>query len=259
MTIDYAELKRLAEAATPGPWSARTDDLCYAVTTLGRFRIIVGSAPADDPEPDALFIAAANPAAVLELIAELESANARLHEVAVACATAEQERDQLKAEVKLLKNQVRGGDIDYDLVLGELAGAQAMLETAYLERDTLKAENEALRSTAELRDLLPDLDDALENLEVHGRHSDEGYRKLKDWYRRVGQACKAIDAANGGVEPGLDTPDELKALRKDAERYRWLRQGKNYAHQYLIDLGMENLAGFDRSIDAAMSKEAGHG
>ncbi|MBD1590231.1 ead/Ea22-like family protein [Pseudomonas typographi] len=103
MTIDYAELKRLAEAATPGPWSARTDDLCYAVTTLGRFRIIVGSAPADDPEPDALFIAAANPAAVLELIAELESANARLHEVAVACATAEQERDQLKAENEPLR------------------------------------------------------------------------------------------------------------------------------------------------------------
>jgi hypothetical protein len=42
--------------------------------------------------------AAANPGAVLELIAEIESANARLHEVATACATAEQERDKLKAE-----------------------------------------------------------------------------------------------------------------------------------------------------------------
>lgn len=48
---------------------------------------------------------------------------------------------------------------------------------------------------------------------------------------------------------------EVEALRKDAERYRWLRRGENYAHQYLIDLGMENLEGFDRSIDAAMSKE----
>ncbi len=52
---------------------------------------------------------------------------------------------------------------------------------------------------------------------------------------------------------------ENEALRKDAERYRWLRRGENYAHQYLVDLGMENLEGFDRSIDAAMAKEASHG
>ncbi|WP_338799642.1 hypothetical protein V9K81_10150 [Pseudomonas monteilii] len=57
----------------------------------------------------------------------------------------------------------------------------------------------------------------------------------------------------------LSLKAENEALRKDAERYRWLRRGENYAHQYLVDLGMENLEGFDRSIDAAMAKEANHG
>lgn len=57
--------------------------------------------------------------------------------------------DRLKVEVELLKNQVRGGDIDYDLVSGELAGAQAMLETAYSDIDQLKAVNFDLHMGAE--------------------------------------------------------------------------------------------------------------
>ncbi|MBD1602355.1 ead/Ea22-like family protein [Pseudomonas typographi] len=118
MTIDYAELKRLAEAATPGPWSARTDDLCYAVTALGRFRIIVGSAPADDPEPDALFIAAANPATILALIAEIE---------------------QLSAQVATLQGDPNSWQSGYD------EGRRMGTKTALSERDQLKAEVEALR------------------------------------------------------------------------------------------------------------------
>lgn len=47
---------------------------------------------------------------------------------------------------------------------------------------------------------------------------------------------------------------EREELRKDAERYRWLRRGENYAHQYLIDLSMERMEGFDKAIDAAMGQ-----
>lgn len=90
---------------------------------------------------------------VLALLAEIESAETRLHDVAVLCATVEQERDQLKAE------------------------------------------NEALRKSAGLAAILPQLDEALEDLELHGRHTDQGYRKLKDWYRKVKLACDSIDAA----------------------------------------------------------------
>jgi hypothetical protein len=159
---DYSELKRLAEAATPGKWTARTDDLGYAITTVGRFRIIVGSAPADDPEPDAQFIAAANPATVLALIAE----NERLIRDA-ECAVAKQ------------------------------AHAEMIGDGFYHASEKLKAEVEALRQAAGLAVLLPQLDEALEDLELYGRHADQGYRKLKDWYRKVKLACAAIDAAMG--------------------------------------------------------------
>lgn len=44
-----------------------------------------------------------------------------------------------------------------------------------------------------MRKLLPELDDALEDLELHGLHSHQGYRKLKDWYRKMALSVKAID------------------------------------------------------------------
>jgi hypothetical protein len=55
----------------------------------------------------------------------------------------------------------------------------------------------ALRKKSALHNLLPELDVALEDLEMHGRHSDQGYRKLKDWYRKMGLACEAIDIGVG--------------------------------------------------------------
>lgn len=152
-----------------------------------------------------------------------------------------------------------------------VANYEMGLEAAKEEIARLKRGNEGLRAMANLRELLPDLDETLEDLEVYGQHSGQGYRKLKDWYRKVALACKAIDAANGGVEPDLDTPDELKALRKDAERYRWMR---DIAPRLLVetpliamctedgsvryrDHGSEMLlsgADADSAIDATMSK-----
>lgn len=41
---------------------------------------------------------------VLALLAEIESTGTRLHDVAVLCATVEQERDQLKAENEALRS-----------------------------------------------------------------------------------------------------------------------------------------------------------
>lgn len=49
-----------------------------------------------------------------------------------------------------------------------------------------------------LKDLMPNLDGALQDLELFGLHSDQGYRKLKDWYRKMLQATKAVDAALAG-------------------------------------------------------------
>jgi hypothetical protein len=104
MTVDIEKLKALALAATPGPWEVDTvkseghygtdEDGGYGYTayvvTDGKGRPLMDSLNRDDSEiheeysdeehyawdelakRDAQFIAAANPAAVLELIAEVE-------------------------------------------------------------------------------------------------------------------------------------------------------------------------------------------
>lgn len=49
-----------------------------------------------------------------------------------------------------------------------------------------------------LEDLLSKLDGALKDLDLFGLHSDQGYRKLKGWYRKMMAATKAVDAALAG-------------------------------------------------------------
>lgn len=73
-----------------------------------------------------------------------------------------------------------------------------------------------------LKALLPDLDEALEQLEMHGRHSDQGYRKLKDWYRKVALATKAIDAALAEPDIGEVVPIVLPK-RKDTSGRKSVR------------------------------------
>ena len=68
MTVDLAALRQLAEKATPGPWQHCSGHWVYAD------RLFI--AMVDDSERGAhegAFIAAANPATILALLAELES------------------------------------------------------------------------------------------------------------------------------------------------------------------------------------------
>lgn len=96
--LNKQELRRLAEMASPAyEWYAPCD-LRYADDKTGEVHGL-------DHDDDS-FIAAAGPATILSLLDELDAANSRLHEVAVACATAEQERDQLRAEVEALRLDV---------------------------------------------------------------------------------------------------------------------------------------------------------
>ncbi|WP_421560842.1 MULTISPECIES: hypothetical protein [unclassified Pseudomonas] len=106
--------------------------------------------------------------------------------------------DLLEARGRLML----GVEIERDQLRAEVAGLRTGYEAYEQVNAQLKAENEALRANSSLSVLLPELDSALEDLELHGQHSDQGYRKLKDWYRKVDLACKAIDAAIGkAVQP----------------------------------------------------------
>ena len=69
----FDELKKLAEAAEPGPWGYKEDkdDGSYYVVSIKNI-LICGSDGYDQHPPgsnDTEFIAAANPAAILELLA----------------------------------------------------------------------------------------------------------------------------------------------------------------------------------------------
>ena len=46
-----------------------------------------------------------------------------------------------------------------------------------------------------MKALLPQLDEALESLEIHGRHSDQGYRRLREWYRKMAKLTDEYDRA----------------------------------------------------------------
>ncbi|MBA6427038.1 hypothetical protein [Pseudomonas aeruginosa] len=107
---DHAELRRLAKAATPGPWTLYVPEDYQGPEELPGYgvecaegRAIVWGAL--EPETgcqfdrDAEFIAAANPQAILGLIAQIEGLerliNGRWREI-------EEDRDRLKAENEAL-------------------------------------------------------------------------------------------------------------------------------------------------------------
>ncbi len=84
--LDLENLKALALAATPGPWIA---DQFFVGTTYGRHDIVSGASEILMDE-NAAYIAAANPATLLDIIARL--------------VRVEAERDALTSEIECIKN-----------------------------------------------------------------------------------------------------------------------------------------------------------
>lgn len=79
---DHSELKKMAEAATPGPWAYDGSYVCPARTEDGTTYVELWRSIADCHQPEnTKFIAAANPAAVLALIAEVDSLRDDLEQV----------------------------------------------------------------------------------------------------------------------------------------------------------------------------------
>ena len=190
---DYSELKRVAEAATPGPWYQHGG----IMQVLSHDCETVCETFEDDGEcPDAQFIAAANPAAVLALIAE----NEQLAKTADCW-------DRLNVQNKALSDSFRA------------------------ERDQLKAEVAGLRTGYE----------AYEQVNAELKAENERLERNRDMWK-------------GQVERQAE---EMTALRKDADRYRWLRVKQTFI--WLIQDWLPSnavLTDVDAEIDAAMSKRA---
>jgi len=106
MTVNKAQLKALAEAATPGEWGYSGDYIAptrseSGATYVEAWRSIGQAKTAEDIQ----FIAAANPATVLALLSEIERIEliSRIscnHDAYMAVLS---ERDQLKAENEALR------------------------------------------------------------------------------------------------------------------------------------------------------------
>lgn len=123
---DYSELKKLAEAATPGPWEYDGSYVCPARTEDGTTYVELWRSIADCHQPEnTKFIAAANPAAVLALIAENERYLKLVERMVdqyvpltelegvpgwsrvVELVEVVAERDRLKIEVEVMRNLAR--------------------------------------------------------------------------------------------------------------------------------------------------------
>lgn len=104
---DYTELKRLAEAATKSKWCT---DGWRQVMSAESDQLNSGFVIVDCQGPDNLknaeFVAAANPAAVLALIAENERLAGGGQLLVLDCEDLKAERDQLKAENEALRNSL---------------------------------------------------------------------------------------------------------------------------------------------------------
>ena len=100
---DREKLRKLAEAATPGPWSTAAFQLVIDVAR----RIDVGMCGHRD---DAAFIAAANPAVVLGLLDQCDAAEAKLYAAEEKLGEIVAERDALRAHVHELRTELKSAE-----------------------------------------------------------------------------------------------------------------------------------------------------
>lgn len=91
--IDTTKLRELAQAATPGPWEYRALEWGNYVTADGQTSVCQGALSRTESMQ---FIAAANPATVLQLLDELERTQGSVATVSAALSAAERELQRLR-------------------------------------------------------------------------------------------------------------------------------------------------------------------
>ncbi|MFG8158697.1 ead/Ea22-like family protein [Pseudomonas aeruginosa] len=217
---DHAELRRLAEAATPGPWSCNRH---WAIVGGPTLEFTNGAAQQqiamacwqswmreEELRNNAAFMAAANPKTILALLDEIDGMKAsgwRNHSVNYARAekcpqTLETAQAAWDRDQELIEEQRQQIARDSQTI-NQL---RQKLQSAEVDRDRLKAENEVLR-----------------------RFAGEAYQVLGALDAPENVLDNASDAANGlPLRHETLLPffaDDYESMRKDAERYRFYRQG----------------------------------
>ncbi len=106
---DHAELRRLAKAATPGPWEYQAPLKILAADRTSIVLIALSHANYREDEANSRLIAAANPKTILALLDEIDGLLAQhgrdsseLRALCQARDDARKERDRLKAENEAL-------------------------------------------------------------------------------------------------------------------------------------------------------------
>lgn len=201
--IQYDELKRLAEAATQGTWTHLKHGVikggpAVQFTNGSSQQQIVMTTGADwmkagEQYANADFIAAANPAAVLALIAENEQLAKtadcwdRLSVYNKALSDSfRAERDQSEQDYKDVVGTIELRDIEIAKLRAEVAGLRTGYEAYERVNAELKAEVEALRREREGK-VLCDLE-LFETLRDSANTEADEHRQCMATYRPLRQA-----------------------------------------------------------------------
>ncbi|MDM3881336.1 ead/Ea22-like family protein [Pseudomonas alloputida] len=194
MSVDKAQLKALAQRATPGQWVTEGEHinehghLLYAYVAHENSGMIAEAfancrvKTDEECRANAAFIAGANPANVLALLAGIEELQARIHLAGVAGEMAVNEAVG-RAATEFLAAIVKQDQLKAESEKHRCAAQDALAGQMFLrnDRDLLKVELEALRKKSAGKvmvdlDLFESLrDSALVEADQH-RQSMAGYR-----------------------------------------------------------------------------------
>ncbi|KQQ60132.1 hypothetical protein ASF84_05335 [Pseudomonas sp. Leaf127] len=257
MTIDTKELRKLAEAATPQNFDTAQEkiengyiecphcggsgevqleaDYCnYDGAALGvQFYGIGGEFGAAEA-----FYRAANPATILALLDEL----ADLQDLKAYATLPLRERCAEKKQLKAENEKLRKIISDSATACGAAVSVECSLEFMAMLPGEIGLVVNRLKSQVTTLQAEPN---------SYQSGFDAGRRSSAVYAQSHRNEALAVSAKN------VELRAENEALRKDAERYRWLRDSE-YAGKILRDMGAKYREDADEKIDASMAKEAGH-
>lgn len=199
---DHAELRRVAEAATPGPWEYQAPLKILAADRTSIVLIALSHASYREDEANSRLIAAANPKTILALLDEIDGMKAsgwRNHSVNYARAekcpqTLETAQAAWDRDQELIEEQRQQIARDSQTI-NQL---RQKLQSAEVDRDRLKAENETLRGAlhavqaevdGNLRPLTRDLVNMVSGLN-NGTHPNDIYDHCDEIERIIGAALE---------------------------------------------------------------------